>query len=86
MRHLFPTQVTSVTWAVTPQGGLLLGVLLFDFVSKFLAGNGKMAVRSVKMYVDFWNFQLRWNEAMRSSDPSHSPARISWEKLPAARY
>ena len=41
-----------------------------------------MAVRNVKMFVDFWNFQLRWNENMRPADANNGHVRMSWEKLP----
>ena len=36
-------------------------------------------MRNVKLYVDFWNFQLRWNQEMRGLAPS---PRIAWEKAP----
>jgi hypothetical protein len=35
-------------------------------------------VRTVKLFVDFWNFQLRWNEQMCTQDS----LRIAWRALP----
>ena len=36
-------------------------------------------MRNAKLYVDFWNFQLRWNQEMQGLEPS---PRIAWEKVP----
>jgi hypothetical protein len=38
-------------------------------------------MRNVKLYVDFWNFQLGWNSNM---NPSHggAVAKIAWRQLP----
>lgn len=32
-------------------------------------------MRNVKLFADFWNFQLRWNDQMKS-------VRMRWERLP----
>jgi hypothetical protein len=37
-------------------------------------------MRTVKLYVDFWNFQLGWNSNM---NPSHgTPVKIAWRQMP----
>ena len=38
---------------------------------------------NVKLFVDFWNFQLSWNEHMRpDEDSEHKFVRIAWQQLP----
>lgn len=36
---------------------------------------------NVKLFADFWNFQLRWNAEM-SSDPAQ-PTKLNWHGLPS---
>jgi len=37
-------------------------------------------MRNVKLYVDFWNFQLRWNEQMNVT--GKPPVKLAWRTLP----
>lgn len=37
---------------------------------------------NVKLFADFWNFQLRWNDQMNPKDPSAQPVRLAWRTLP----
>lgn len=41
-----------------------------------------LIVGKVKMFVDFWNFQLRWKENMKPADPAKGPVSLAWERLP----
>jgi hypothetical protein len=40
-------------------------------------------MRNVKLFADFWNFQLRWNANMKPENPDEPPVRLAWERLPA---
>ncbi len=37
---------------------------------------------NVKLYIDFWNFQLSWNRNIKPKDTSEKFVRISWRTLP----
>ena len=37
---------------------------------------------NVKLYVDFWNFQLSWNHNVKPEDTGERYVRISWGTLP----
>ena len=37
---------------------------------------------NVKLYIDFWNFQLSWNRNIKPEDTSEKFVRISWRALP----
>lgn len=39
-------------------------------------------MRTVKLFVDFWNFQLRWNDQMNPAGHQHAQCRIAWRNLP----
>lgn len=40
---------------------------------------------AVRVFVDFWNFQLRWNEAFPfEKSKGEEPTKIDWKGLPAA--
>lgn len=39
-------------------------------------------MRNVKLFVDFWNFTLRWNEQMNPDDPNAPRVRLGWVRLP----
>ncbi len=39
-------------------------------------------MRNVKIFVDFWNFQLRWREATHSPGAGDTQTSLGWEKLP----
>src|SRR6478672_628462 len=43
---------------------------------------GRWRMRTVKVFVDFWNFQLRWNELMSPPGHQHPQCRIGWRSLP----
>ena len=37
---------------------------------------------NVKLYIDFWNFQLSWNRNIKPEDTGEKYVRISWRTLP----
>lgn len=39
-------------------------------------------MRNVTLFVDFWNFVLRWNEQMKPDDPNAPRVRLAWNRLP----
>lgn len=39
-------------------------------------------MRNVKLFVDFWNFQLRWNDNMRSDQSGSPHLSLNWTNLP----
>jgi hypothetical protein len=39
-------------------------------------------MRNVKIFVDYWNFQLRWHEAMKAISPTGPQMSLPWERLP----
>jgi NYN domain len=40
-------------------------------------------MRNIRLFVDFWNLQLRWNDHMRSATGSQTPVPLAWRKLPS---
>lgn len=39
-------------------------------------------MRNVTLFVDWWNFTLRWNEQMNPDDPNAPRVRLAWPRLP----
>ena len=39
-------------------------------------------MKNVKVFVDFWNFQLRWNDEHKPVSAGDPHVRLAWEKMP----
>lgn len=39
-------------------------------------------MRNVKIFVDYWNFQLRWNDNNKTTELAQRPIKLAWERLP----
>lgn len=63
-------------WLFNPQGGLNKPSLCY---ARFLPIQEMEAIMRVKVFVDFWNFQLRWNDVMNVPVQQ----RIAWRVLPS---
>jgi hypothetical protein len=40
-------------------------------------------MRNIRLFVDFWNLQLRWNDNTRAASGSEKPVPLAWRNLPS---